>query len=407
MNARSPLPNRATSPEWQLLLACAAPRPDSSLLRERLCAPLEWPSVLWLAEVHGLVPLLCRRLGENVEEHISAEFRQRLRELGRAHLLSTLALTAELFRLTDRFDAAGIDAVVVKGPALAVQAFGDPGLRQYADLDLLVRHRDVLRAVELMRDAGLVTELSLEAATAGRVPGQFLFHRGETNAIVELHSERTLRYFPRPLPLDSLLARRVRLVFDGRALAVITPEDTLSVVCVHGAKHLWERLMWIADVAGLVTRSAAFDWSRAFSTARETGAERMVHLGLCLAMDALHADLPEEVSRIVRADRMAGRLAADVLRHLPAGEDAERGLIDRALFRANMRGGFLRGTAYLLRLSLAPTEEDWRNSAAGKSSRWIEVLRRPFRLARKYHWSERHATAPEAATAQQRKKARA
>lgn len=165
--------------------------------------------------------------------------------------------------------------------------------------------------------------------------------------------------------------------------------------------------MWIADVAGLVTRPAAFNWSRAFTTARETGAERMVHLGLRLAMEAVHADLPKEVSRTVRADRVAGRLAADVLRCLPAGEDAERGLIDRALFRANMRGGFLRGTAYLLRLSLAPTEEDWRIPASGKSSRWIEVLRRPFRLARKYHWSERHATAREAATAQQRKKARA
>ena len=47
-------------------------------------------------------------------------------------------------------------------------------------------------------------------------------------------------------------------------------------------------------------------------------------------------------------------------------------------------GGGMRGTAYLVRLSLSPTEEDWTDGAEEDSS-WIpDALRRPFRLARKY-----------------------
>jgi len=49
-----------------------------------------------------------------------------------------------------------------------------------------------------------------------------------------------------------------------------------------------------------------------------------------------------------------------------------------------MRGGVITAPAYLLRLSLSPTEEDWTDGAEENSS-WIpDALRRPFRLARKY-----------------------
>ena len=375
---------RHDSAEWQLLLACAAPLHDAALIRECLRAPVDWSELRSLAERHRLVPLLARTLGEATVPCIPAEFRQELREQCRTHLLRTLALTAELFRLADGFAAAKIDAVAVKGPTLAVQAYGEPGLRQYFDIDILVRHRDALRATEVMCKAGFATELSLEAVAAGRVPGQFLFAREGTSAIVELHTEKTLRYFPRRLPLDSLLARRVPVPFDGRQLNAFSPEDTLSIICVHGAKHLWERLLWIADVAALVTRPAKFDWSRALATAQETGAERMVHLGLCLAQIMLQVQVPEEISQRVRADRVASRLAADVLQKLPAGKNYTRSVMERALFRARMRGGLLRGTAYLLRLTLAPTEEDWKALGGDRRSRWIEALQRPLRLAQKY-----------------------
>jgi hypothetical protein len=49
-----------------------------------------------------------------------------------------------------------------------------------------------------------------------------------------------------------------------------------------------------------------------------------------------------------------------------------------------MRGGLLTAPAYLLRLSLAPTEEDWQSGAEEKRYGFLAALRRPFRLANKY-----------------------
>jgi hypothetical protein len=109
-----------------------------------------------------------------------------------------------------------------------------------------------------------------------------------------------------------------------------------------------------------------------------------LHTGLRLATDLLKAQLPGDVLATVQADRMAGRLAQQTCRWLPAAGNPSQGLIERALFRMRMRGGLIAAPAYLLRLTFSPTEEDWEDGARGKSHWLIEAARRPFRLARKH-----------------------
>ena len=142
--------------------------------------------------------------------------------------------------------------------------------------------------------------------------------------------------------------------------------------------------MWIADVAALVTRQTGIDWQRVADSAQAVGAERMLHTGLRLAWDLLKARLPDKVQATVEADVAAARLAEQSGKWLPAAGYAPPGLFERAAFRLRMRGGLLSAPAYLLRLTLSPTEEDWTEGAEDSRS-WIpDAFRRPFRLARKY-----------------------
>jgi len=142
--------------------------------------------------------------------------------------------------------------------------------------------------------------------------------------------------------------------------------------------------MWIADVAALVSRQTGIDWERVADSAKAVGAERMLHTGLRLASDLLQARLPDKVQALVQADAVAARLAKQTCKWLPAAGYAPPGLFERAAFRLRMRGGLISAPAYLLRLSLSPTEEDWAEGAEDNRS-WIpNALRRPFRLARKY-----------------------
>jgi hypothetical protein len=293
-------------------------------------------------------------------------------------------MTAELFRLIELFRAARLDVMVVKGPALAVSAYGDSGARTYGDLDFLIRHKDISRATEVMDAAGYQSDVSTQAINAGKIPGQYLFVRSASPLLVELHTERTMRYFPRGLPLEDFFSRRQDVLVDGHNIPALSNEDELLLISIHGAKHLWERLNLIADVAALIARQPNLDWDSTFKTSRNIGADRMLHTGLLLAHNLLRAPLPQNIQSRIQADALAGRLAAQIAAWLPSAGHAPPGLLSRALFRVRMRGNALSGLVYLFKLTFSPTQEDWSAADGEKPAGHLANLRRPVRLAKKY-----------------------
>ena len=115
--------------------------------------------------------------------------------------------------------------------------------------------------------------------------------------------------------------------------------------------------------------------------------EHLLHAGLRLAVRVLRGQLPKGISSRVQEDTVAAKLAARALRWLPAAGYASPGLFERAAFRLRMRGNLVAAPGYLLRLSLSPTEEDWQADGRLSHNSLLDVLKRPFRLARKYRRS--------------------
>ncbi|HTQ58584.1 MAG TPA: nucleotidyltransferase family protein [Candidatus Solibacter sp.] len=366
-----------------MLIECARPNPDPRRMKELLSEPVRWPALLELAEEHGLPGIVALRLREFGKEGMPPEILEQLRERQRAQALFTLHLTAELFRLFERFSAVGLEALVIKGPVLSVRCYGDAGSRLYGDLDLIVRDRDILRATELMADLGYEARVSRAAIHAKKAPGEYAFRQPGTRLLVEFHTEKTFRYHPRPLPVEKLFQRRVRVKIDSQNIPALSPEDELILICIHGAKHFWERLTYIADVAAFVSRQV-LDWERVKSAAAEVAAQRMLYVGLRLAADVLGAPVPEAIVAAGRSDQTVEGLAKRILRWLPTAGSAPPGILERAMFRMRMRGGILSGPAYLFRLSLSPTEDDWAEGAENKRHWLLDAIGRPFRLARKY-----------------------
>jgi Uncharacterised nucleotidyltransferase len=378
----------SSSPEWAALLQCASPHVDLSVL-SALLREVSWPALVKLAEAHGVISLLASGVAQFEEDLAPPEFAHKIRQLHRAQVLSALQMTAELFRLVDQFRDAGLDALLVKGPTLALRAYGDTGARQYGDLDFLVRQKDILRATELMISAGYKPEIPVEAVSAKKIPGQYVFVRIAAPLLVELHTERTMRYFPRGLPIEDFFARRQYVSVDGHQVPALAIEDELLLICIHGAKHLWERLSLVADVAAFIARQTGLNWERSFADARTVGAERMLHTGLLLASDLLGAALPQHVRARLQSDRSAGQLAAKITTWLPSAGQTPSGLFTRALYRVRIRGSVVAGLGYLLRLTFSPTQEDWPAGVEKKHDGRFAALRRPIRLAKKYRGGEK------------------
>jgi hypothetical protein len=343
---------------------------------------LHWDVLLELAEEHGVQGMLARTLEGDGYSGVPTEAREKLQTRLRGQQLFALSLTAELFRILRDFAAEKIESVPVKGPVLSAVAYSDAGVRRFGDLDLLVRHRDIQGAIGRMAAMGFESKVPVSVLQSEKIPGEYVFRRTGTPLLVELHTEQTFRHYPRPMRIDEMLGRKRSVQLDGRQVPALGLEDELLFNCVHGGKDFWERLMWVADIAALLTRYPKWDWEKVWEFAQEVRAERMLLAGVQLAALAFGIKLPTEIAERVAQDSEVERLCARILEWLPFAGHRPPGIMTRAGYRVQMAGGGAAGLAYLTRLSLSPTEDDWTH---GRRKSWVrEALLRPFRLIRKY-----------------------
>jgi hypothetical protein len=380
----SPFGNDLLRREWPLLLdSCSLPR-DPAKISALVAVIRDADSFICLAEAHGVLGHFTAGLAGIPGFQIPSPFLDSLRVHQRAHLLSNLAMTAELFRVLELFRQSEIECVVVKGPVLSLRAYGEPAVRQYADLDLLLRQKDIPRAAEILVDTGYDSRISAEAIRSRKIPGEYRFRGQGTEIILELHTERTLRYFPLPLPIEKYFQSKTSLSLDGRPVPALSAEHEFVLISVHGATHFWERLMWICDVAAMVHNHPQLDWNMIRRSAAEAGAERMVRVALLLAERSLGVPIPKEMKNEVQRDSACLRMVRQIETWLPYAGFAAPSILPRAFFRFAIRGNAIAGLGYLARLSLSTTEEDWSSESSAPRLRCAEILDRPFRLAKKY-----------------------
>ena len=385
--------------EKTLLVSCARTRmvPEiAERIREITAGPLDWDFVLSEATENSVGPLLEMNLRAVVANAAPAAAMERLKVTCRANTVRCLFLAAELHKILELFRAAGIVAIPYKGPVLAEQAYGNLTLRDFDDLDIILPQCDLQKAHEVMLGLGYQARfpwiLSKDSKTA-LVPGEYNYRDEKRRAVVELHTELTLRHFPVVPHIDRFAQRTVKVMVAGQEVPTLAPEDLLSALCVHGSKDFWERISWIADVAELIQRQADLDWDRAFQTAESLRAERMLHLGLVLANDLLQALMPEEIRRRVRSDGEALAVAREVGERTLSRNLSGVSARSRMRFRRRMVRGVLAGWRYSLRLAVIPAEEDWEMIQLPRLLAPLYLALRPLRLLAKYGWARRRQSA--------------
>src|SRR3984957_1190391 len=303
----------SNSTEWRVLLDCANPNVTLLALRPEQISALDWPRLVALAGDQGLLPLLTQKLSHSGAGVIPPDAQQTLKSLFREQTIFDLRMLAELYRILDRLAGQGIAVMVTKGPVLAQRCYGFSFARQYTDLDIVLRDADVLRATETLISLGYDAKVPPSAIRAGRPAGEYAFTQLATKLLVELHTEKTFRYYPQPLSIEKLLRRKAIVRLGEQEVPALSVEDELLLISIHGAKHFWERLLWIADVAALITHNP-IDWGPAAAIARAVDAQRMLRLALLLAKSVAGATLPASVQIDAESDggaiRMANKIAA-------------------------------------------------------------------------------------------------
>lgn len=235
-----------SNPEIELLLASLD---DRSLPRDRI----DWPAVSRLANDHRLTPRLLRYLASHPEIDAPDDTLSALRNSARANAQRALAQVAHARAITDALSNAGIDVIVLKGVALSQLLYGGPAERMSCDLDLLVRRRDLWRAIEMFQQVGYASPVAITPAAIRsclRFEHEIQWYAPD-GTLIELHADLAQPHYSFRTDLERWFEAAVPLPVGGYQLRVLTPEHSLQLAVLHGTKHIWSRLDMVADVYAL------------------------------------------------------------------------------------------------------------------------------------------------------------
>lgn len=372
-------------PENELLLCCArteASPVTAKRIRALAVSDVDWNYLVRVARRHSITPLLYRQLERHASELVPSSFRAQLKLQYQENSARNTILTAELCRLIELFREQGLDAIPYKGPALAVFAYANLALRRFVDLDVFVRKQDVPRARDILFREGYTLSKPLTAAQQDlllRTQHNLQFARDSRRLLLELHWEVAPHLFASSVQEHELWQNLTTITIDGHKLKALSAEDLLFSLCVHGSRHLWERLGWICDVAELIARHE-LDWRALRRRAAETDSERMFLLGLYLAQELLQAKLPAEIQQRCAADARLKALAANVIEHLFNGPTHVPATA-REVFKYNLgvRKSASARARYLVHV-LRPTDSDVGRRSLPPRFTFAYYLMRPFRL---------------------------
>jgi hypothetical protein len=285
--------------------------------------PIDWQNFLQMAEKHKVVPLVFQNL-ENYSAYVPAEFFEEIRTRCRKLAAKNLGKTLHLLKLGELFRMNDVPFIAYKGAALAAFAYKDVSLRQFTDLDLLIRKKDFPFVKRLIVENGGEPGWKLTAKEEKAVLKyyyEYPFVFGENKTLVEIHWHLLESFFAFDFETEKLFARAENVFLYGKSVPTLNAADALVVATAHGSKHFWKRLAWICDIGKLI-ETDEIDWSAAFELARKFGSLRMLLLGLRLANDVLKCALPEEIRRCIDKDGEV-KLLADVLKNTLFEENNE------------------------------------------------------------------------------------
>jgi len=357
---------------------------------------IDWNHLIEISKRHGVLPLLYLAFHDNSSEAIPHDVLVNLADSFHKIGGHNLFMTLELLRILKLFRAHGISSIPFKGPIIAYCIWGDLSLRPFGDLDILVSLNDVTRAEELLCAEGYKPDHQLnERQQAAFLESEHHIHflDPQRGCNVEIHWRLSRSIMPSQVDLDGLWRRAENVTVFGSNVLTMSKDDLLQVLCEHGARHTWDHLFWICDVA-LLMKSKDMNWPCILKWSQDAGSERTLLLGLLLAREVLGVPIPDGLSTRIRDDTELPDLVVQVINGLFAERNSQetsavgvQTKIDPKLFYLRATDQFARKGECYLRMAFHPNGDDFSFISFPNKFFGLYYLVRPIRLLMVYRSS--------------------
>jgi len=355
---------------------------EGSCLQRALAQPLDWAAVERTADSHSIMPLVAYVLNQYGCGLLSQEVRERLQQRWLLTARSNLVRLQEWCRILQALEAADISVISLKGPALALLAYQNIALREFVDLDLLIRLGDVQSAHDVLIREGYQLRSPLardtDAALLRSRNRQLDFVNERQGTLIDLHWGALHEMFSFQLPVDQLFESARAEHREGISFLSLSPEHLLLYLCSHGTKHCWLNLQWLCDVACHMKTAQDLDWELCIHRAEAASCDLVLKHSLLLAHEVLGSDLPSSIRSY--CDDATSRALADTAVTFLFREDGEPGYGEALRYHLAFTKSWREGIHLAFERVFVPEELDRQDVRLPQSLSFLYYTVRPVRF---------------------------
>lgn len=291
------------SPEEQLAFAVMKinPTPEEMALTDKLLGEIsDWESLCGLLTDRGLAPLLYRKMDQLPSARlIPASIKQKLMQVYYLTFSRATLMNNAYHEMADAWTAAGITFLPLKGICLSETLYGDNGLRQFSDIDVLVSANDSERLRDILRQKGF--QAQSDYFLSPKVQEEIVHHAPMVRAgiPVEVHEQLHSGFMFYSIDPEAFIRRAVKVLSGGKDILIPHPVDHLIFICTHLDRHFGQGAIQFTGYCDIVNlcdnREPAF-WEELIERAEVYQCTHIVMKHILMAQKYMHLAVPAGIT---------------------------------------------------------------------------------------------------------------
>jgi hypothetical protein len=263
-----------------------------------------WNNILRFSIMLGVGALISRHMYHHnhssvIPKLILAEFDK----LYYRSLSRNIILYEHYQNIQQAFTADKIEIIPLKGIFLAETLYIDIGLRQMSDIDLLVKHEDLEKSIQILMNLGYKavrrykTDFIKNLGDEKHLPTMVL-----NDIFVEIHYRIFIDDSKYTIDIENYWMNSRPLILHNTSTLSLSPENLLQYLCIHLERHFNEgkiQLYQFADLMGILKKHEKdFDWDVFIDSCEKNHCNKNVFRVLYLLHKYFQVSFPEKIQQI-------------------------------------------------------------------------------------------------------------
>jgi len=293
------------TPEDKLILSCIKIHPTTTELEQlNSFIPFipDWEVLTNNLIDRGIGPLLFNKLPQLPNSPLIPSVQRTKLQQTYYKTFSRSTILYEYFRkVIEAFTAGNINVIALKGIYLSEWLYQDIGLRQFSDIDLLVKEEDGDKCVKLLMEMGYKPRISNQVSEFISAKSDFVHYSPMelNNVSVEIHIKLHMNGLKFHLLMDEVWQNAEPVIVNKVAVKTLDTNDLLIHLCIHLHKHFQGghvQFTCFNDITNLLEKYAEnFNWSEFELQCRKYNCVEEVFKYLVLVNKYFNAAVPKYI----------------------------------------------------------------------------------------------------------------